>query len=779
MHPLQWLATRDRGLSALRRAARTAIIMPLMFALGDKVFGDPNLATFAAFGSFAMLLLVDFGGRIRDRVQAQLALAVTGGVFVCVGTVASRNPWSAAISMAVVGFIVLFAGVVSSVLAAASTSLLLAFILPVSLAAPVSTLGARLAGWGLASAVATVAIAVLWPAPVRDVLRGPAGAAVRAIAGRLRAEVAYVLGGREETPEHKDAIAAGKASVAALQQVFLATPNRPTGLSTSARAVVRLVDELKWLDVILNQATLGRTGGDVNRAACAVKSCAADVLEAGGDLLDHLGNPVDRLHTALDGLAAALGRLEQGATEMLPVVRSSATADAPDTEFLSALDPSFRAQELTFAVRAVAGNIDLAAAAERRSWIARLLGRQPTGLLGPVAAAGQRAFAHFDRHSVWLHNSLRGSIGLGLAVLVADLSAVQHSFWVVLATLSVLRSNALNTGQNALRGLAGTVVGFVVGAALLALVGTDSTALWVLLPFSILLAGLAPAVISFVAGQAAFTLVIVILFNIIAPAGWHVGLVRVEDIAIGCGVSLVVGALFWPRGAGAALGRALAEAYTDGAQYLADAVLFGVLRCDRTGPRPAPPDDSSSRAAAASRRLDDTFRTYLAERGSKPVPLAEVTTLVTGTAALRLAGDAVLDLWQRDDGVPDGDRAAARHELLRTCDLVTRWYLDLAGGFVDGRSIPEPQPHDTEADGRLVGAVRNDLHSPDGNTSITAVRMIWTADHLDAARRLQLMLAGPAREAQRRRSEDPTARLLAGHLHLRRRPSALSRAVSG
>ena len=76
-----------------------------------------------------------------------------------------------------------------------------------------------------------------------------------------------------------------------------------------------------------------------------------------------------------------------------------------------------------------------------------------------------------------------------------------------------------------------------------------------------LLAGLAPAVISFATGQAAFTITLLILYNIIAPAGWKVGLVRIEDVAIGCAVSLVVGALFWPRGAGAAFGQAASEAY--------------------------------------------------------------------------------------------------------------------------------------------------------------------------------------------------------------------------
>ena len=186
LRPLRWLGQRDRGFAALRRATRTAIVMPAMFALGDKVIGNPQVATFAAFGSFAMLLLVDFGGPMAERLQAQAALAVTGGVFVCVATLASQTVWLAAVAMAVVGFGVIFAGVVSSVLAGATTALLLAFILPVSLAAPASAVPDRLAGWGMAAGVALVATALLWPAPARDRLRGAAAAACRALAARLR-----------------------------------------------------------------------------------------------------------------------------------------------------------------------------------------------------------------------------------------------------------------------------------------------------------------------------------------------------------------------------------------------------------------------------------------------------------------------------------------------------------------------------------------------------------------------------------------------------------------
>ena len=53
---------------------------------------------------------------------------------------------------------------------------------------------------------------------------------------------------------------------------------------------------------------------------------------------------------------------------------------------------------------------------------------------------------------------------------------------------------------------------------------------------------------------------------------------------------------------------------------------------------------------------------------------------------------------------------------------------------------PEPLAHDKAADGRLIEAVRHDLLGDDGNASATAVRMIWTGDHLDAVRRLQAVI---------------------------------------
>jgi len=749
LHPLRWLGQRDRDFAALRRAARTAIIMPAMFAVGDQVIGNPQVATFAAFGSFAMLLLVDFGGPMAERLQAEAALAVTGAVFVCLATLASQTAWLAAASMAVVGFGVIFAGVVSSVLAGATTALLLAFILPVSLAAPPSAVPDRLAGWGMAAGAALVAIVVLWPAPARDRLRGAATAACRALAVRLRAGVAHLLSGMDEQSarDRDDAGAQADQAVEALRGAFLATPYRPTGLSTPARTTVRLVDELIWLNSIVIQPGLHRDG--VHRAALRVKEAAAAVLDRAADLLDSRGGSSDELDAALTELAVAHAKMQEGVTAALPARYPRPASDPAAcgdlvSEFVTSLDPAFRAEELSYAVSIIARTTGLTAAAERRSWRDRWLGRQPEGVPGTLAAARERITSYLEPHSVWLHNSLRGAAGLGLAVLVARLTDVQHSFWVVLGALSVLRSNALNTGQDAVRALLGTVAGFIVGAALLAGIGTNTALLWFLLPPAVFLAGVAPTVISFAGGQAAFTLILVILFNIIQPTGWRVGLVRIEDVAIGVGVSLVVGVLFWPWGAAPALRRALAQAYADGAGYLASTVRFGTSHGDPGPPAPPALAGDAARAAAASRRLDDAFRTYLAERGAKRIPLAGVAGLVTGVAGLRLEADAVLDLWQGDDGQADGDLAAARQEILGTAERVTGWYDGLAATLITGGELPQPLAHDTAADGRLVQAVHHDLLGNDGRASATAVRVIWTGDHLDVVRRLQAAIMSPA-----------------------------------
>jgi uncharacterized membrane protein YccC len=207
----------------------------------------------------------------------------------------------------------------------------------------------------------------------------------------------------------------------------------------------------------------------------------------------------------------------------------------------------------------------------------------------------------------------------------------------VLGTLSVLRTNAASTGSTVWRALAGTVIGFVVGAALLLAIGTGQTALWVALPIAIIVASYAPGTAPFAVGQAAFTITVVVLFNLLVPAGWKVGLLRIEDVAIGCAVSLVVGVLFWPRGASAAVGDDLADAFRRGAAYLTQAVDWSL------GVRQEAPDTAVA-SITAGIRLDDALRLYLTEQGAKRVRKEDLWSLVMGTMRLRLTANSVAGL---------------------------------------------------------------------------------------------------------------------------------------
>jgi uncharacterized membrane protein YccC len=258
---------------------------------------------------------------------------------------------------------------------------------------------------------------------------------------------------------------------------------------------------------------------------------------------------------------------------------------------------------------------------------------------------------------------------------------VQHGFWVVLGTLSVLRTNAASTESTALRALGGTVIGFVLGALLLLGIGTSAPALWAALPIAVAVAAYSPGTLPFTFGQAAFTIVVVVLFNLLVPVGWKVGVLRIEDVAIGCAVSLVVGVLFWPRGAASIVGDDLADAFRAGAAYLAQAVDWAL------GTRQIPPDAGPA-AVTAGIRLDEALRGFLAEQGTKRLSKEELWTLVMASMRLRLTAYSLADL-QPPQHVRHGtqqEMAYARAALGQATTDLTDFYERVA--VLVGRPVP-------------------------------------------------------------------------------------------
>jgi hypothetical protein len=509
----------------------------------------------------------------------------------------------------------------------------------------------------------------------------------------------------------------------------------------------------------------------VGQEPLVLKSSSAQMMmEAVGETLsrsaalicDGRGHPVadPRLILDLEVSARRLDRLMDGEVNAEVTMLIDDVADGrrggvgADTEgvvgqpsLASTLDPSFQARALGIAAQMVA-DAALEAAGQPGGRDQRLGGDPET----TSAQFWRRLGSHLSFRSVWLRNAVRGGVGLALAITVVEVTDIEHGFWVVLGTLSVLRSNALGTGATALRAVGGTTVGFVVGSAVMIGVGSHVVLLWVLLPLAVLISGVAPLMISFAAGQAGFTLVVIILFNIIEPTGWKVGLTRIEDVAIGCGVSIVVGLLFWPRGATAALGRALSDAFVTSSGYLADAVGRLTSTSHQVDTEPG------QRAShTAYLRLDDAFRQFLGERGAKVVPVEAVATLFTGSNRIRLAAYtlSILPVLAPEPGRREIESVAVAGSVLRDSYASShRWYEEFAEMLAGQRDALDSLPeHDETLHDVLRRAFEEARTQRRPDRLRTMLQMLWADELLEAQRQVQADLARSADLFARRRRE--------------------------
>jgi hypothetical protein len=322
--------------AALKSAARAAIVMPVVFAFADKVIGQPQTSIFAAFGTFAMLVLTEFGGPPRARFLAYLGLGCVGASFITVGTLCSRSPWLGAGAMAAVGFATLFSGVFGGYFSAAATGAILTFVLPVTIPAPSSAIPDRLEGWGLATGAAIFAVMLLWPLRRGADLQREAAGTVRRVADVIDAEL-------EQLPERARL---AREAVDGLGERLLRTQHRPTGATGAMAALASLPDELDWLLSFLSTpaepAALELACAEDEEAMTA----AAAVLRASAERLEgrDVRPDVARLDAARDAVARAL-------VDRLPELPS----DTPDGVVPQALGPPFRIRAATYSARQVAG----------------------------------------------------------------------------------------------------------------------------------------------------------------------------------------------------------------------------------------------------------------------------------------------------------------------------------------------------------------------------------------------------------------------------------------
>jgi uncharacterized membrane protein YccC len=594
----------DPGHAALRRAGRVALVASGVFAWYLEVVDVPTAALFGAFAAFALLGFADFGGAAWPRSRAYLLLTFAGAALVLVGTVLNPYPVAAAVVAVAVAASVRFVGCFGGYFQASVSPLILAFVLGAMVPESDGSLGGRTLGWVSAGLLCTVAALVLWPRRERLVIRAAVGATALTLAEGVRAAAA--------TGTVPASTARSIEAAAGAMERALAQPRRPAGPTAHDVTFAFAVDQVRRLaTLVLETEDVPLPAGE---RAVELGTAAARVLEAAGLALRDGVEPAE-LAPAIEECVARRDAVVAGAT-----ARIAAGDDAHAV--VDAIDAGATLRLVAYLAASLGANAFRLGGGESRT--PDLGGPSSTPLEVPVGGFGGAVrrlrtlvATHLVPTSTWAQESVRAGLAVGVAVLIALQWDLEHGFWVVLGTLSVLRSNAFNTGRSALDAAVGTAIGFALSAGFLAVVGFDRAGLWVLLVAGFFLAAYTPQVIGFVVGQACFTVLVVALFNLIEPEGWRTGLVRVEDIAIGVSVSAVVALLFWPRRAVHELRVATAAVY----QSLSSAL----------GPAFRGTPDSAP-VRRAERRAHAAYESFLSEQMAAP-PEHRPWATILGTAA--------------------------------------------------------------------------------------------------------------------------------------------------
>jgi uncharacterized membrane protein YccC len=239
----------------------------------------------------------------------------------------------------------------------------------------------------------------------------------------------------------------------------------------------------------------------------------------------------------------------------------------------------------------------------------------------------------------------------------------------------------------------------------------------------------------------------VILFNIIAPVGWKVGIVRIEDVAIGFAVSLGVGLVFWPRGAAALVRDNLAEAYSRTADFVA-VMVAQVAGLDGG----ADPAQAGQAAELAVIRLDDSFSQFLAERSASPVDPDRAARLVGGAARMLRTGHSMASLRDLESRPAAGSSHTPRDpkpcagQLEEEAQSIRAWFVTLGDSLVHGTSVPPPQSRDPAARSGLLDCTRQQISGGGPAQARDALAVLWANEHLEMLWQLEQHLSPTAQD---------------------------------
>jgi uncharacterized membrane protein YccC len=140
--------------------------------------------------------------------------------------------------------------------------------------------------------------------------------------------------------------------------------------------------------------------------------------------------------------------------------------------------------------------------------------------------------------------TIRLMLCTGVAAVISEVTPIARSYWVVLTVAIILKPDYGSVFTRALQRGLGTVIGAVLGAALVAIVPYGP---WLLVPFGIL-AALLPygKARNFGLSAVFLTPFVVLLIDLLNHTGWRLAGDRALDTVLGSVIVLVVGYALWP-----------------------------------------------------------------------------------------------------------------------------------------------------------------------------------------------------------------------------------------
>jgi uncharacterized membrane protein YccC len=183
--------------------------------------------------------------------------------------------------------------------------------------------------------------------------------------------------------------------------------------------------------------------------------------------------------------------------------------------------------------------------------------------------------------------TIRLMLCTGIAAVASEVLPLARSYWVVLTVAIILKPDYGSVFARAVQRGVGTMVGAVLGAAILALVPYGP---WLLLPFGVL-AALLPYGKARNFGLAAtfLTPLVVLLIDLLDVGGWRLAGDRLVDTALASAIVLVFGYAPWPSAWQAHLPGQFAETLRTVSTYIDEAlVTMPTARIAKTGTARSP-----------------------------------------------------------------------------------------------------------------------------------------------------------------------------------------------